>query len=491
MPEQRDPLDQLSQFGAGFSTGASGGPMPHSAADARRRGEKIRRRRNALVAGGAALAVAAVAVPIFAIAGGSGTDDRDDTNVADPPRSVALSADDLLADGETAHNNWGDWQETETFEGDGQATTFSCQQQALSGLGSTAEFNRFFGFAPGGEIVDEPYPPTLAQEVAEFPDAEAAQAAFATISGWLDDCASLGEATEIRTLQSRPVDIVGGQGLIVDIHGNPAPVEVDPYGDSAYINETGVVLLDDRIAVLSLTQISQDYNFLEETGGTPMQRMLPLAAERLAPGANVPEVPESVSDPDAATGDTVIDDAFPLAAGWPDRTAEPDQDGLVGPDRERDPVAFEACGTPLADAPFNDRLGATWSDVEDYRTRQLTTYQSVAEAEAAIAAVADLYRGCPEGETREDGYTPNWSVRSVGDVGHEAVAILGWDEFEGSPTTFGDTTVLVRVGNAVLVAAWGGHAGNPQGREDEIVAEIVAETTTVLDAMCAFDAQGC
>lgn len=495
MPDQRDPLEQLNQFGAGFSNGASGGPMPHSAAEARQRGNQIRRRRTAVVAGGAALAVAAVAVPIFAVVGGdAGPSDKDRVADNPTPRSSALSADDVLADGETAYYTWGDWLaegDRAPSAGDGQAVTFSCQRSALSDLGASESFSQFWDFGPGGERVTEPYPPTLAEEIAQFPDAATARAAYETVTEWVTDCNAIAEADEVDHLQTRPVDIDGGEGVIIDLHGRPVPVEADPYGDSAYINETGLVLLDDRIAVVSLTGIGQDYTWLDEQGGTPMHRMLPVAAERLAPGPNVPVLPAAI-DQVETTGDTAIADDFPLAEGWPDSsTVEPGEDGLAGPNRTLDPITFSACDTDLGTAPHEDQLVATWSNVEDYRTRQLTTYLTVAEAEEALAEIRDLYRGCPEGEDRDDGFTPNWSVDPVADVGDDAYAVLGWDELDGSATTFGDSTLVVRVGNAILVSTRGGHAGNPQGREDAIVAEMVAEAATALDAMCSFEARGC
>ncbi|NHA01670.1 hypothetical protein G5V59_23280 [Nocardioides sp. W3-2-3] len=45
--------------------------------------------------------------------------------------------------------------------------------------------------------------------------------------------------------------------------------------------ETGLVRVGNRLAVLTSVIVGQDYNFLDEDGGTPVNRMLPKAAARM------------------------------------------------------------------------------------------------------------------------------------------------------------------------------------------------------------------
>lgn len=287
MPEQHDPIDELSRFGSGFRTASTGGDMSLSAAEVRRRGDQIRRRRNALVAGGAALAVAAITVPIVAL--GGGTPNSDGRNTAgDPP--PAVEADDLLRDNDTEYfpNEKSAFETTDTYEGDGQATFHPCQQQKISALGATSSVTRSYDYVvppEAGEVVDVSGD-GLVETVAQFEDEAAAQDAYATFTQWVLDCDAIPGAGQVNVQpEARSVDVTSGEAAIYDLSWGPAPAEADPYGDSGFINETGIVLQGSRIAVLALTIVGQDYNFLEEDGGTPVNRMLPTAADRLQPGA--------------------------------------------------------------------------------------------------------------------------------------------------------------------------------------------------------------
>ena len=279
-----DPLEELSRFGAGLE----GGGMPLSAAEVRRRGDRIRRRRNALVAGGAAFAVAAVAVPVFALAG-DGTPQSDRDRVATEPtaQTVTIGEDDLLTDAETEHIPEAvDWFATDTVEGDGQAPAHPCARSSYAGLGAEAVLQRNFemrNLLPDADkVVVETA--SLNETIAEFPTAVEARAAYDSVAEWILTCPDgrFPDADRVNIVpQARSVDLPGGDAIIYDISWGPVPKELDPYGDEGFINETGIVLVDDRIAVITLTVTGQDYNFLPEDGGTPMERMIPPAAERL------------------------------------------------------------------------------------------------------------------------------------------------------------------------------------------------------------------
>ncbi|WP_435772093.1 hypothetical protein [Nocardioides sp. SYSU DS0651] len=279
-----DPLEELARFGAGLE----GGDMPLSAPEVRRRGDRIRRRRNALVAGGVAVAVTAVAVPVLALASSDTRNDDRHLPAEDPTgrTGVTLSEDDLLTDDDTEYfpGTKGAFRAVDTQEGDGQAAFHPCQQSTLADLGAVAVRTRTFEFGPGLRDPDaEPTPGTgLVEAVAEFPDADAARIAYETFTEWVLACEDRLPYERAQVIpQARTVDLPRGDAVVYDVSWGPAEKEIDPYGDSGYINETGLVLLDDRIAVLSLTIVGTDYNFVPEEGGTPVNRMVPPAAERL------------------------------------------------------------------------------------------------------------------------------------------------------------------------------------------------------------------
>ncbi|TWH04879.1 hypothetical protein L615_000100000340 [Nocardioides sp. J9] len=507
MPEQHDPIDELARFGAGFGAANPGGDMPLSAADVRRRGDQIRRRRTALVAGGAALAAAAVSVPVFAVIGGDA--DRNGDHVAGDPDggSSVISEANLLSDAETVYNDGADWFATDTFVGDGDDPFQMCARESLTDLGATAVVQRDFELRNAqleeGETPPEVTGDRFREAIAQFPDVATASAAYDTIAEWIRDCTEAATAAgtpEYRYNQAYDADTgLGGdsEAVILDSQYGPVP---DAELDEAYLAETGLVRVGDRIAVLDSRIVGQDYNFLPEEGGTPVNQMIPPAASLLATAQADPGQTDGAEgdgqdgdgqDGDGqAAGDVRIPDGYPLASGWPEPGTAESGNGLTGPERGLDPLAFSACGTDQPDLDHADRLTARWEDVEDYRTRQLTVYATVAEATAMTTALRDLYSGCPVEEVREDGYTPNWKVEDLG-AGDGSFAVLGWDELDGSPSTFGETIVVVRTGTAVLVEARAGHGGNPQGRETEVIEQVLTDASDVVDGLCAFRAAGC
>lgn len=448
----QDPINDLTRFGAGFSTG-TGGDMSRSAADIRRRGDQIRRRRTALVAGASALAVAAVAVPIFAVVGGTPKADND--NVADDPQ-VALAADDLLRDIDTEYEvgSTGAFRTVDTYEGDGQATFHPCQQAALSSLGATSSLTRTFEYVvppEAGEVVDVPGD-GLVEAIAQFPDAAAARAAYDGFAEWILDCESrLADFDRVNVVpQARSVEIpTGGDAVIYDLGWGPVSEEIDPYGDSGYINETGLILKGDRIAVVGLTSVGQDYNFLEEEGGTPLNRMVPTAAARLAPGTAVPTPPGETDGPTAGEGDVS------LLGGDPELVREMVTNDSGDPVRT-DPAAdgvgdLDFCGTvidPGADAV--ERLAANASGPEYGEARELVVLPSAADADALAARIVDAARNCPTSEA--GGSAQLNSVVTREDQPLRTDVVTQTYETDGLPQLGTTTWVVAHDGPLVLVA---------------------------------------
>ncbi|MCX6401783.1 MAG: hypothetical protein NTX33_17865 [Propionibacteriales bacterium] len=497
MPDQ-DPIDKLSRFGAGFSSG-TGGDMPLSAADVRRRGDQIRRRRTALVAGASALAVAAVAVPIFAVVGGNPKAGEND-KVADDPQG-ALSTNDLLRDDDTEYfpNEKSAFRTVDTYEGDGQATFHPCQQATLASLGATTSFTRTFEYVVQLEAGDTAPPDAagdgLVETVAEFEDDDDARAAYDTFAGWILDCESrLGDFERVNVVpQARAVALPAGAGdaKIYDLNWGPVEKSVDPYGDASYINETGLVLRGDRIAVVGLTIVGQDYNFLEEDGGTPVNRMVPVAADRLRPGGDTPAQPSETLTEPASTVDPAIADDFPLSAGWPaddgsDVTAE-------GPNRTLPPLLLNVCDADVEDAPApQDRLVATWSQPEDYRTRQLSTYASEDQAAAALGAVVSAYRDCPEEPSSPEGYVAHHvAIQSA--AGDESWVVGTYSTFDGADAIGIEVIHLIRIGTALLVITGSNEGSAPEPESTFLAAgdQMANEASNVVSELCAFTEPGC
>src|SRR3546814_4041916 len=84
-----DPLDRLTEFGSAFS----GEAMPLPPEEVRRRGDRIRRRTHAMIAAGSAAAVAAVAIPVFAVMGGDGGPDEVPPATKSPTVSGSANVD--------------------------------------------------------------------------------------------------------------------------------------------------------------------------------------------------------------------------------------------------------------------------------------------------------------------------------------------------------------------------------------------------------------
>lgn len=184
-----------------------------------------------------------------------------------------------------------------------------------------------------------------------------------------------------------------------------------------------------------------------------------------------------------------IPDDFPMLAGWP-ASSEADGGGRFGPSRTTDAVMFTACGTEWREPARVDRVRAGWDSAEDYRTRQLTTYD---DDDAAASAVADLVafeQSCPTEPAGDDGFGVEREVRPV-TVGDDAWAILERDTFGGRPSVFGESAMVVQVGRAVLVVLHGGHAGYPDGDGQGQVEAMGSQAATSIAKMCQFTKTGC
>ncbi len=465
--------------------------------------------------GYAAVAAAAVAVvvtvPVLAVTGNIGADDRDpgsrptgsdaSGSPTDSDTDTGLSKANLLTDDDTVYQENTDWETADTYEGDGHAAFNPCTRSMVADLGADAVFKRDFEFvvteSGGGEQVPGVDPSLHLNElIAEFPDDEAARSAYDEIAGWLRDCTPAGsdryDASDVH-----PVDLeVAGEAQQSVATFGPVDKALDPHGDEVYFLDTGLVLSGDRIAVLTQQTHGQDYNFEV----TPVQRMLPAAAERLVDGGGATTEPSDdetsappTDDPTTSESAAPVPDAdiagdFPLAAGWPDSSLAEPGHGLAGPDRTLDSLVFTACGQTFEEGEYVDRLRANWTNIEDFRGRQLTTYE---DAGAAVAAVSDLrafYESCGAREKGSDGYTTHREVRRT-DVGGESWAFIRTFTYKGAPAVGLEITHVVRVGRAVLAIS--SYSEGSAADVDATLRGMTDEAADPIAAMCAYAEAGC
>src|SRR5205085_2410540 len=123
-----DPIEKLNRLGDALE----GAPMPLPASEIRARGDRIRRRKQTMVAGVSAAVVAAVAVPVVALTLG-GNDNADapvapQPSVSDPVPSAPLSAENLITDADAGKVYGADsaWTAYDTYRGDGQDVYHPC-----------------------------------------------------------------------------------------------------------------------------------------------------------------------------------------------------------------------------------------------------------------------------------------------------------------------------------------------------------------------------
>ena len=188
---------------------------------------------------------------------------------------------------------------------------------------------------------------------------------------------------------------------------------------------------------------------------------------------------------------TEIPDDFPLADGYPPDTGS--DETLVGP--AADVQAFErldACNElayPTVDPA--DRLGVTFTQPEDLRNRELTTYADDASAREALTHLVETYRAC----TRESFGGPPESVTLTGvrqtGLGDDGYAVVQSYEVDGRTAIGLSQIQAVRVGNALLLSTT---SNEGWGDAEGINAAVSAEEDTLSPlaaAMCVFAEAGC
>jgi len=135
-------------------------------------------------------------------------------------------------------------------------------------------------------------------------------------------------------------------------------------------------------------------------------------------------------------------------------------------------------------AGWTDVATATNADVVDQAdgtdSRVLALYGSQADAEQAVAAIAQMYAAC----TSESSGAGDEVAQSLGDGSAWLLTVAGTDG------PFGDIVTVVQVGNAVLVQHDTLNADYPGGIQAQL-ADIRTGQAHVVGAMCVFATERC
>jgi hypothetical protein len=161
------------------------------------------------------------------------------------------------------------WAERATESSEPPELAGSCHQFEMTSIGAE-------------EVAYRTYDPTAgdnseaSQLVAQFPDEMTATRAFEVLKSWRQGCAkNFKEYDRVQVGDLEDVDTEAGAGhWYLLVYG---PAEGDP--DSGYFDAQGIAMVGNRVAVLRLSLIGQDYNY--EAGQEPMVEAVRAAAARL------------------------------------------------------------------------------------------------------------------------------------------------------------------------------------------------------------------
>lgn len=216
------------------------------------------------------------------------------------------------------------------------------------------------------------------------------------------------------------------------------------------------------------------------------------------PGIETPFAPDTVLPRPTSPNQITVRVAeihyrFPLAVGWPDdRDAATEELGREGPSRSLDSLEFAVCGTSFDEPTYRDRLRADWTDLEDVRHRQLTTYADAERAADAVDALEEFFRECPT-EDFDDGYARVGQVVET-DEGDQSWALVRQFERGGAPTAGLEVIRVVRVGRAVFVDTTASETGALPGAPGEVQGRLDAMASAAefpVSTMCVYSEAGC
>ncbi len=454
-----DPMDELSNF----EPGVTASPIP--AAEVRRRGDRLRRRRTALSVGGAVAAVLLIAVPIAVVAGGDGD--------GGTPQPVAptLSEDALLtADELPVRDRLTPWQEVQT-----EGQVLACAPQLPAALDAPADLRRDFA----ADVADGPAGETpvsvIRTQVLEFDDAPAAQAAYDQAQGWLRDCPG-GDNLARKDVSQRTFEIDAGQGewRLHEFYATDICTECD----AIRFDRMGVAQFGDRMILVSLAEVGGP---LEPEGLDASMEELYAAAVDKAGGV--------ITGESASGSDSGEPAGVPIDWDLADLTGDGGRISGPGPDA---PGAAEVspCDRVVWPKAGVDRLAVNTTGPEFAEARELVEFASADEAVAAMGEVRSAVAACPtEINELDPTNSPEqaWDVLES-DTGYEDSVTLSLTYTDGLPG--GQIWQFTRVGKAIIaVSTSGEYAG---GRSAALAAVRLTEITRhIAPEMCRYTVDGC
>ena len=451
-----DPIDELEGFTMPHAT-----PLPPG--EVRRRGDRIRRRNNAVAAVGGLAVIAAIATPFAVLAGHHGSTAPQPAPAPDWTTTIPASFDlTAVPDGSPIS-----FQDDRTFTED----------QVICGkvVFSTKSGTDRAGASYHGEASED----SAGRTLAVFADDQQAARVLADYRDGIASCpvdqSSGGAQLEYDVVSGAPasaedgfvfseqVDLGGG------LYSDLSVYEVARVGNAILVGTTHgsvgggqqVTAESTRLADLSEPVLSQMCVFSVTGCGTDSEAVDPSVGE----GA-VPAIP----------ADFPLDDGLPAG-------------GLDGKVPSPEP---SSCGTTVEQPEVVETARAQWHSVGEIRDRRLMTFSTEAAAQAYVEAVTEVYCGIDDlgnGATR---VTASYGGAPVGD--YAAIAV-GHNELNGEVDPGLVLTDVVRVGRAVLLAqrvdegfTW---TGDVETQSGQLKAASTDELRPVVDAMCTFSDTGC
>lgn len=405
------------------------GPAPLPAAEVRRRGDRVRRRRNALQVVGAAAIVAVIAGGALKLAGDVG--DRDTGPAPQPKQTQGTQTAPRIRDDFPLAKGW------PTPDGDGsrQAPSRSipqiewshCDLGKVTGFGDRLSTQQSLGSAG------------YARDLYTFATPEAAAAAFTTLAQKFDACTSWKD--DMGTPHTAAAQML-----------EEGTIQYAAWNDAVY---AGAVFVTQRGSALFVEWASTEGHgreMAEQVGIDQLEQVAPvthLLCEFTAAGCDG-IVEEDESRP--------VLGAIPLASGWPAGQTTPLQDG---------PEIYRMCGVDADEVPRWTAWRGITSDGDGSRMRQVFVFDTAATATSMLDRIEQA--AC----RREPLEAPNFRVGDVNRMprdGGEVLQVTSWYENEAGEDVSGgyDAVNLVRHGRVVLMSYVGGEGAGKAPAEGAV-----------------------
>lgn len=161
------------------------------------------------------------------------------------------------------------WAERATETSEPRDLAGSCHQFEMTSIGAEKVAYRTYDATAGDDS-------EASQLVAQFPDEMTATRAFEVLKSWREGCAkNFKQYDRVQVGDLEDVDTEAGVSHWYLLTYGPA--EGDP--DTGYFDAQGIAMVGNRVTVLRLALIGQDYNY--EHGQEPMVEAVRAAAARL------------------------------------------------------------------------------------------------------------------------------------------------------------------------------------------------------------------